>query len=313
MADKYFRYVWIFVAVAAVLFGMSVYRQYNSDAGKIRGQYAFAQTRDNIKLLQHIKMTTPESGEVNLEFADGDWRFKEAKGYFINVNRLADFYAMVNSALIETVNPAAKETLEKQNLTPETGTVVITYDNTGNVLDEMIIGKRYDDDSVYAYSEKNKGYYYIIGPVGAFAGGARDWIPYPLLSIDGGRIRRMILRGHLFEGEKLEQLMQSSFNMQRALGVLSFIGYDGVSLKSDLAEDKYADIKPRTLDIVMDNGLIYAFEIYEIEDLYWLGITLKVDKISRKGVASFVKQNQKYFADWLFLMDTRQGRTLYKM
>lgn len=313
MIDKYFRYMWIFLVAAAVLFGATLWNKRQIDAGTVRGQYAFAQTRNNIRLLKHIKMITAESGEVNLELRDGEWHFIEAKDYFINVNRLADFYAMVNSALIETVNPATSEALKKQNLTPETGTKLVTYDNAGNVLDEVIIGKRQNDESVYAYFANNKGYYYGIGPVGAFSGGAQDWIPYPLLNIDANLIRKMVIRSHIFEGEKLAKLMQSSLNMQRALGVLSFIGYDGVVLKSDLAEDKTVNVKPRTLDVVMINGLIYAMEIYKVEDTYWLGISLKVDKIARRNVPAFVKQNQKYFADWLFLMDTRQGKILYEM
>ena len=313
MTDKYFRYVLIFAVITAVLFGMSMYYRFDTDASKIRGHYAFMQTRNNIKLLRQIRLTTPKSGEVNLVFADNEWHFKEAKDYFINVNRLADFYDMVNNALIKTVNPVNQKVLAEHHLTPETGTMVVTYDNQGNVLDEMIIGKHYDDNLVYAYYAKNKGYYYIIGPVGAFSGDAGDWIPYPLLSIDTNHIRRIIIQGRLYEGEKLKKLMQYSFNMQRAFGVLSFIGYNGVTTKSELAEDMTAEVESRTFDVVMDNGLIYAFKIYEIESLYWLEITLKSDKISRKGVAEFVKHNQKYFSDWLFLADTRQGKILYDM
>lgn len=313
MLNKYFRYAWIFLAAAAVLFGTVLWNKYQSDAGKVRGQYAFEQTRNNIKLLKHIRMTTPTSGEVNLELRDGEWRFKEAKDYFINVNRLAAFYEMVNNALIETVNPATVEVLEKQNLTPDTGTKVTTYDGAGKVLDEVIIGKRYNDESVYAYFANNKSYYYSIGPVGAFSGEAQDWIPYPLLNIDANLIRKMVIRGRVFAGEKLEKLAQRSLNLQRALGVLSFIGYNGIMLKSDMLQDETVNVEPRTLDVVMINGLIYAMQIYEVADTYWLGITLQADKLTRKDVPAFVKQNQKYFADWLFLMDTRQGKTLYEM
>ena len=311
MNKKYLLYAGIFFVTTLIFFGAAFLYRQNSNAGIVRGEYAFAHTRNNLRMLSRIWLKSPESEAINLYSKNGEWHFKEAKDYFVNTRHFANFYTTLNNALIKMVYPATPQTLEHHQLTSSTGTQVITYDNTGKILDKLIIGSRYDDDSVYAYFAQNKGYYYIIGPVGPFSGEPTDWIPYPLLSIDEFLIRRLIIRNQNYEGQKLSDLLKHSYKMQRVLDVLSFIGYNGVTAKAELSSEITNQSEPHTFDIVMRNGLIYKFEIYKIDDLYWLSINLKADKISRKEVPPFVRQNQKYFADWLFLLDTRQGKILY--
>lgn len=313
MNKKYIRRAFIFLAAAVLFFGGALWHQRHIAAGQVRGQFAFEQTRNNIRQLGKIQMTTAEGGEINIYRKSGDWFFKEAKDYFVNVHSLADFYKMANNSLIEAVRSAEAAELEDKHLTLETGTKVVTYDTVGNVLDEVIIGKHLNGASAYAYQPKNKGYYYIISDVGAFSGMPEDWIPYPLLTVPENLMKTVKTEKSVLSKAQIEQKAAADAGMQRVLDVLSFISYDGVSAKSELLSEEARSVQPRKIEITMAGGLIYAFEIYKIEGLYWLGVTLKTDKIARKEVPPFVKNNQKYFADWLFLMNTRQGKTLYEM
>lgn len=314
MNKKYIRRALIFFGIALLFFCGALWHQRYVTAGQVRGQFVFEQTRNNIRRLAKIKMTTPENGEINIYYKNGDWLFKEAKDYFANVHRLSEFYNMANNSLIEAVRPAATAELNDKNLTVETGTKIVTYDMADQVLDELIIGKHSNGASAYAYNPQNKGYYYIISDVGSFSGKAEDWVPYPLLTIDERMIKAVKTEKIVLDRAQIEQLQtQSQPAIQKMLSVLSFIGYDGVSVKSELLSDEAQNIQPHKIEIIMAGGLIYEFEIYEIEDLYWLSIKLKADKIVYKDVPSFIDNNQKYFADWLFLMNTRQGKTLYEM
>ena len=108
MNKKYIRWASIFLGIAALLFGGALWHQRHITAGQVRGQFAFEQTRNNIRQLAEIQMTTAEGGQVSIYHKDGDWFFKEAKDYFINVHSLVEFYNMANNSLIEAVRPAAK-------------------------------------------------------------------------------------------------------------------------------------------------------------------------------------------------------------
>ena len=103
MNKKYIRRAFVFLCFAVLVFVAALWYRNGIEAGQVRGKYAFIQTRNNIRSLQRIQMTTAESGEINVYRKGEDWHFKEAKDYFINVNRLADFYNMVNNSLVEGV------------------------------------------------------------------------------------------------------------------------------------------------------------------------------------------------------------------
>ena len=302
-----------FLCAALLLFAAALWQQKQSQAGLVRGIFAFAQTRSNIRLLAKVKMITADSGEINIYRRGEDWYFSEAKDYFVNVHQLAEFYNMVNNSLIENVFPAEPEALKGKMLDPETGTKIITYDTKDNVLDEMVIGKHSVGASSYAYNPRNPEYYYIISNVGAFSGEAEGWIPYPLLTVDARLIKSLKTAKTVYTQEQIQKSVTVNPDIQRVLGVLSFIGYDGISAKSELLSDEAQNIEPHEIEVTMAGGLIYAFSIYKIEDLYWLGITLKADRIAYKDVPTFVENNQKYFADWLFLMSMRQGQILYNL
>ena len=92
MSKKYLILTLICVAFIALLAGISVWYSQRKQGENVRGQYVFADTRSNIRRLRHVKLTTADSGEINLYLKDGVWHFQEAANYFVNPEQLADFY-----------------------------------------------------------------------------------------------------------------------------------------------------------------------------------------------------------------------------
>lgn len=298
------------VAALGILCAAWLYRQHN-EAALVRGQYMFAKTRNNMQNLARIKMITDE-GEINIYRQNQDWRIKEAEDYFVNANRLADFFEMINNSLIESINPADEKIKKEKQLTDGAATKIITFDTNNKVLDEVIIGKHYKDASAYAYSLDNQRYYYVVSNIGAFSGKKENWLPYPLLSIDDYLISKIKTPKRNIDHETIKQLLSGSIEFKRVIEVLSFIGYDQIMRKSELLQNNQKKEK-RSLEITTAGGLIYILDIYYINGVYWLGVTLQTNKVSRKEVPPFVAANQKYFSDWLFGLNKRQGSTLFEM
>lgn len=305
--------IWAFCfAFAAALFcgGAWVY-QHSKNNALVRGEFAFAETRNNLKRLGHVQMITPDSGEINLYRRDGLWYFKEAKDYFVNVERLADFFKMMNTAMVERVIDENVNEIHQNGLEPQSGTILKTYDLDGKLLDDVIIGKRTDKNSAFVRSTKTPKYFYIVSSVGAFSGQPMDWVPYPLLSIEHNLIHFLVINGRKLNRAKVEERILRSPAMRRLILALQYMDYVGLINRKDLLEDKTITPEKKTIKVGVVGGLIYDMDIYRVKGTYWIGITLRADKIARREVRPFVEQNQKYFSDWLFQLDNEQGKILF--
>lgn len=313
MNKKYLWYATIFVILAALLCGAVWFYQSSQAPVLVRGDYAFATTKNNLKHIGRIQMITPEDGEINIYRRSGLWYFKEAKDYFANVERLSTFFKMVNEALIERVENVSDIDIERMMLDDESTTILRTYDADNRLLDAVALGARFDKDSIYIRPEKYKDIAYLIGPAGAFSGHPMDWVPYPLLTIDYNYIDKMIIRGHKLNREKIEDRIIRSPAMRRFILALKYMDYLGLVYKEDILNDKELPVNMHPIEVIMDDGLIYEFKVYEVYDSYWLAITLKADKISRLNVSKFIEQNQKYFDKWLFQLNDEQGKILFSL
>ena len=56
-----------------------------------------------------------------------------------------------------------------------------------------------------------------------------------------------------------------------------------------------------------------SFDIYKTGDLYLISITLNTTRIPRKEANEFVKNNQPYYSDWLFAINSDIGSILYNL
>lgn len=322
MSKKYLLGAGIGVFVVLLLAVFSVWFARLKAGENVLGHYVFQNTQDNIQQLRHIRMITPKTGEINIFAKDGVWYFKEAADYFVNTGQLSDFYYMVNNAIFTTVSKADKAEYEKNLLlaadTDEgdeqfQGTVVETYDAEEKLLDRVIIGSGINGgENRYARIEKYP-YVYTISSVRGFSGEASAWIPFPLLEIPAGVISRITLGKTVLSMEALEIYLPRSLNLQKLIGTLAFLEYEGIAYQKELEKD-FPELVPHHLEIETKVGLIYAFDIYKMdEESYFLAVKLKSTRIPKKEVPSFIKENQKYFAGWVFSLSQNQGRILYEI
>ena len=310
MNKKYYAILFLFLLIVAVAsIGAFAYREY-CESAIMRGQYTFMNTRNNIKGLHKIAIHTPQFGEINLYRKEGEWYFKEANNYFINSKMLACFYNMINKSMILTVNNATEKQLQNNELTNKTGTVVKTFDIEGKLLDEIIIGKHLENEQMTFARRGAKKYIYTISEVGCFSGNADSWLPYPLLNIDDNLIKDIVINGESAGNSRLLSNKKYQKELEKIMKTLQFVDYLGITYKDELQQN-YPQIKPTKLEIVIVGGLIYMLDVYKIEDTYWMTVTLHTEKVARKLVAKFAKDNQKYFIDWLFHLNSAQGEVLY--
>lgn len=312
MSKKYILGVVLFVFAALfVLGGAWIYSKYRQQSN-VRGEYTFAVTRDKMSYLGRISLTTPQNGEINIyRVSDGSWRFKEANDYYINENMLASFYRMVKNSVIVTVQPSDEDFLEKNDLNAGKGTEIKTYDFDGNLLDYVILGKRANEQHlVLARNGINPLYAFGISSVEDFSGLAQAWIPYPLLNIKTAEIKAVTINGKKTDYQEFNYLLNHSGAWRDFARALDFLDYQGLTLKSDLA-DLPADTKVRKIDVMMLTGMFYKLTIFNVSGAYWLVVSMDAKKVFMVDAIRVAAENYKYYADWVFQLSDEQGKALF--
>jgi hypothetical protein len=319
MPKKYLIKAFLFVLVAAIALGFSNwYKQYKNDAN-VLGQYTFAQTRQNIRRMAHIRITTAEDGTFNLKREGEYWRFQEAANYYINTDSLANLYNMINNSVIMNVQPGDKKLFAEAGLVMPTaakadtkfkGTRIEIFDDEEILLNDLIIGNGLDDGEYHFARQTNGSYVYNVSQIGIFSGSPQSWIPYPLLKIKENMIEALVLDGRILSRQLLHDIKPHLSFIKELLDTLSFLRYDGIAKLSEFKQT-FPDAQPQTIKVITPLGLIYALNVYHTDDAYWLTVRLQMDKIARTEVAAFIGENQKYFKDWVFQLSPEQGAALY--
>ncbi|MBP1532166.1 MAG: hypothetical protein ILA52_01545, partial [Alphaproteobacteria bacterium] len=195
-----------------------------------------------------------------------------------------------------------------ENMLDDNAVKLITYNQKGKVLDEIWLGKRTADGESAVIRRKNGKYFYTINEVTDFSGEAQDWVPYPLLNIDSDIIKKVAVNGTEFSAEKLQKILPYSKKWLSLFNTLRFIDYQGIEYKKAL--DNVKVHRTQEIEVTIIGGLIYKLTIYDVGDSFWLAVTLASEKVAHKDVVTFVKNNQMYFADWIFQLNEEQGQVL---
>ena len=318
MHRKYLIIVVFFVLMSLVALGASLIFIDKQNELNVRGKYTFNNSKDDVQKISLIKINTYENGEINIYYKDGVWKFKEAADYFINPQMLANFYNMINNSIIIDVNKVDDNTLKEKNLLSYKeaengigqGVEIQTIDEKGNILDDFIIGNKTDKPEHYFVRKANTNYMYNVSSIRGFSGLAQAWIPYPLLSVENFMIEALVIDRKYIDRELLDKVSTNSEFIKAILRSLNFLEYDGITTRDDFFE-AYPKARYHQLKVITVLGLVYVFDIYKVDDNYWLKLTLETTKIPDKDVIPFVENNQKYFEDWMFQMDASQGDILY--
>ncbi len=307
MNKKYFTAVLLFVLSALVCFAGAVVYYQNQESAQVRGHYALAQLRAQIPLMAHISITTPQNETVSL-YRQGDyWHFREAADYYVNNDTLAAFYEFVNNSTILDVVPATDEQISRLKL----GTQIIITDDAKQVLAHFWLGQKANIDGTIDMLPQNSQYIYRVSRAKTFFGAVAAWIPMPLLQFDGARITGIDFNDEYINGEVLAEVKQEFDFMRKLSDVLAFTLYDGIVQKQNF-ETAYPEIKPQTLKVHIVGGLIYRLQIYEADNSYWLAVDVSTERIARKEAVLAAQSLQRFYADWLFELNTEQGPILYQ-
>lgn len=320
MTKKYIirALIFVIIATAALLFS-GWYKQYKKDAN-VLGKYTFAETRQNIRRMAHIRITTAADGAFNLKRQGEYWRFEEAADYFVNTDSLANLYNMINNSIIMNVQSGDKKLIAEAGLVKPSptikamlkykGTRIEIFDDEDNLLNDLIIGNSLDNGEYHYARQTDGSYVYNVSQIGIFNGSPQSWIPYPLLKIKENMIEALVLDGRILSRQLLHDIKPHLSFIKELLDALSFLRYDGIAKLSEFKQT-FANAQPQTIKVVTPLGLIYALNVYHTDDAYWLTVRLQMDKIARTEVATFIGENQKYFKDWVFQLSPEQGAALY--
>lgn len=302
MNKKNIIYAFICLCLCLLIFAaMFFYNKIKADIN-IQGQYSFLSTRKKLKDLSHIKIKT-NAQEINLVKRGKLWYFTEANDYFVNNESLANLLNTFNKSIL----------LSKQQKTTSDYKINIqTFDNKDNLLDNIYIHDRINnsDRAVISYPDDN--FSYIINSLGSFSAEPQAWIPYPLLSVDFVTIEKITINNKTFNRKQIEYLWQHVISMENFINNLSFIDYTGITTKQDLNQS-YPDVHPHRIQIEMIGGLLYIFDVYLLDESYWMTITLAATPTAVADVYSFVEENQKYFSRWIFQLNDEQGELFYTL
>ncbi len=319
MTKKYLirALIFVLIATAALLFS-DWYKQYKKDAN-VLGKYTFAETRQNIRRMVHIRITSTANDTFNL-FRQGEyWRFQEAADYFVNPDSLANLYNMINNSVIINVQPGDKKLFAEAGLVMPTatkadtkfkGTRIEIFDDEELLLNDLIIGNSLDGSEYHYARQTNGSYVYNVSQIGIFSGSPQSWIPYPLLKIKENMIEALVLDGRILSRQLLHDIKPHLTFIKELLDALSFLRYDGIAKLSEFKQT-FPDTQPQTIKVITPLGLIYTLNVYHNDNTYWLTVRLQMDKIARTEVAAFIGENQKYFKDWVFQLSPEQGAALY--
>ena len=306
MTKKNFLIILILLILSSViLFTSFIYIQKQHEKN-LRGTYTFSNTKDNIHIMKTIKIKNNENEELTIYREKDVWKIKEAADYYVNPHILVNFYDMIHNSIITTVLE------EEYNDETENKTIIETYSEDNNLLDRIILGKEAENKK-YKYAViNNNSISYLINNTEKFSSDLYDWVPHPLLRLPYQDISFLEIDGKKINKNILEKILPYYEEIAKGLKFFSYMTYESIIKKEDIFKIIPQD-KPHNITITISSGIMYSFDIYKTGDLYLISITLNTTRIPRKEANEFVKNNQPYYSDWLFAINSDIGSILYNL
>lgn len=305
MNKKYMAGAVLFVLAAALFCGIAWFHSYNQkNATDWRGRFVFADSKNKINYLGRINISNSENGEINIHRdKDGNWRFAEAKDYYVNEDMLSAFFKLIKSSYIVS-EYRSDEKLRKK------GTEIKIFDLDGQLLDDVTLGKLTTSDMMWAYKGNNENNLYNITYEGGFSASPRDWLPYPLLSIKTAEIKSVTINGKERDYPAFNKLLSNSSAWRNFARVLNFVDYQGLTLKSDLTTLP-PDVRIRQIDVLMLTGMFYKIMVMKVGNSYWMLVSMDAKKVFTKDAVNVAVNTYRFYADWIFQLMDEQGKVLF--
>lgn len=305
MNKKYMAGAVLFVLSAALFCGIAWFYSYNKkNAADWRGRYVFAESRRKINYLGRINISDSEGSSINIRRdKDGNWRFAEAKDYYVNEDMLSAFFKLIKSSYIVSEYGSDDSTREK-------GTEIKIFDLDGQLLDDVTLGKRATGDMMWAYKGNNENNLYNITHEGGFSAYPVDWLPYPLLTIKTSEIKSVTINGKETDYSAFHKLLNNSSAWRNFARVLDFVDYQGLTLKSDLTTLP-RDARIRQIDVLMLTGMFYKIMVMNVGNSYWMLVSMDAKKVFTKDAVNVATDTYRFYADWIFQLMDKQGKILF--
>lgn len=263
------------------------------------GSYAFETTKNTLHNLSKIQITDAENREINLYYDAGVWRFEEAADYLVNAYAIENFYNMIQqSVLLENVK---KMPTDKNRIN------IKTFDSSGKILDNVYLFG--ENNSFLSYALNNQTYKISHGE--KFSAEPAAWLPSPLFQVNIDLIDGINLNGDYISKDKLAELLPISESMQKFLGTLGYLDYEGI-MPSDLFKNEYKPDQSKEIIIYLRGGLNYRLLLFRDAENYYLSITPEREIIAAARIDEAIAIKKMYYDGWIFIIPAEQGSALFE-
>ncbi len=281
------------------------------------GRLVFARTASH-RNISKITVTSSE-GSISFEADNNMWLVKESDYYYANIELLNLLMSDIHTARYIGKQTFNKTLMEKLSLlmpaANETGagTLIETFDEQGNPLDAIIIGKQNKKNNFYFVRPADKEEIWIADGNFLLPAEVYSWLMQPLfefpenifetISVTDGETTstaaRNNARAHFFNKENVvfPKAVIERYSYLIAEKVLSAQNFDET-------------LFPRHKQIVLStfNGLKITTDMFYDNKEYWIKITLSPMVLSTVAVNDYIKDNAFRFDGWYFKIPQAAGK-----
>ena len=309
----------IYIAVTAIISVLATFfvlrREMLQTQNEKIGNFLFEKTNLEGEKVQKIII---KSGQIQatLFYENKFWKIKEADNYYADLVTVNQLFQNINSAKIEAeiTDKNEEETgliIGKDN---PSGYEIQTYNAAGEMLDDVIIGKKINN-FFYAKNANSPEIYMASGDF-LFSDKLYYWLQQPLITLKPENIESLIMQNPTGQqiafrkgnGAFFYNIKQQRTNILPLLEKFMMLTFIGVKNSQNTPmKDEQAQ---KTIVLFTNPGLIYGIDLYKVEDQYWIKVSLSISKLPTKMAQDYIKDTQFLYQNWYFKLDRQTGSFL---
>lgn len=278
------------------------------------GNFLFEETNKQGTDITKIVVKTSDL-QVSLYYENKFWHIQEADGYYADLITINKLFQDINQTKIEalSMNVTAKEAGVEQGRNAS-GTQIQTYNQKGELLDSIIIGKK--KNNFWYASRSGSEQIYLISGNFDLPDSMNYWLQQPLISLLPENVESLLIQSstgqqlayRLAEKSQFLNLKQQPVNVIPLLDKFVLFTYKDVKKIQNTPLDS---LKPQKIIILFPySGLIYGIEVFQIEGEYWIKVDLSITKLPTKLASDYIKDSLFLYEGWAFKVDKKLGKYL---
>ncbi len=302
----------IFWAVSGII------TTYKNEPQINNGRLIFAQTVAQ-KNISKVIITSPEN-TITFEADNNMWLIKESDYYYANIelfNLLLNDFHTARYIGKQAFNPSLLEKLSLLMPAKEkigAGTLIETFDEQGNKLDAIIIGKKNKKNNFYFVRPADKEEVWIADGNFLLPTEIYSWLMQPLFEFPENIFDAISITqsGKTATAERTDA-RSYFFNNGNVVFPQSVIErYSYLITEKVLSVQNFDEILfPHHKQIVLStfNGLKLTTDMFYDNQDYWIKITLSPMVLSTAAVNAYIKDNAFRYDGWYFKIPPAAGKT----